>query len=131
VADDERLRVSVGDFLDERGYATLVAGDTRGAIEQLADLQHPCLVLADLLSFAIDYGQLLAALEPGDRLATLPVVLVAPSDSDRRRPTVKKPLDLDILFRIVLDHCCHGGSGGTKKGGQPSIQPPTDRSSTA
>jgi CheY-like chemotaxis protein len=114
VEDDDRIRESVGALLERRGYSAVLAADSEQAFEQLLNIARPCLVLVDLLTPGMDGERLLAALEGSDRIATLPVVLVSvPAPGLLTRPAVvKRPIDLEILYRIVRDHCCGDPSGG-------------------
>jgi hypothetical protein len=47
-------------------------------------------------------------------MATLPMVLVTVTAPDllSRPAVVKRPLDFDILFRMVEQHCCGGRAIG-------------------
>jgi len=124
IEDDEDLRESIAAFLEERGYATVAAEDAERAVDLLCqtDLARPCLVLADLITLRIDWAALMGALEPDDQLATLPMALVAVKTSGRVTARIKKPIDFDLLDRIVKEHCCGGDvEGGTPTGGRDSI----------
>ena len=114
IEDDERWRETIGAFLEVRGYATVLAENAEQAFTLLPTLPRPCLVLLDLLTLRIDFAGLLAALDPNDRLATLPMVLVSVTAPElfSRPACVKRPVNLDILFRIVQEHCCGGKQGG-------------------
>jgi CheY-like chemotaxis protein len=114
IEDDERLRESITSFLEERDYVVECAEDGTHALELLRRVPRPCLVLVDLLMIRIDCAKLIEGLEREDRLATLPVVLfpVSAPDLFSRPAAVKKPVDLEILFRIVEEHCCGGNRGG-------------------
>jgi CheY-like chemotaxis protein len=114
--DDERLRETIGAFLEGQGYPTVLAEDGEQAFELLSTLERPCLLLVDLLTLRIDWSQLFEALGPDDRMATLPMVLVTVSAPDllSRPAVVKRPVDFDILLHMVQDHCCGGKRGGGK-----------------
>jgi CheY-like chemotaxis protein len=116
IEDDERWRETIGAFLEARGYPTALAESAEQAFELLETLDRPCLVLVDCLSMDLDFPKLLAALEVQDRLATLPMVVVSVFAPElfSRPALVKRPVDLEILFRIVQDHCCTGGDGGAR-----------------
>jgi CheY-like chemotaxis protein len=118
IEDDEQIREAIGSFLEDRGYATVPAEDGEQALDLLETIQRPCLVLVDLLTHGIDCNSLLAALAPSDRMATLPMVLVSVSAPHllSRPAVVKRPIDLEIVFRIVRDHCCGEDRGGEKVG---------------
>jgi CheY-like chemotaxis protein len=112
--DDERLREKIGAFLEAKGYPTSLAEDGEEAFELLKTVDRPCLLLVDLLTLPIDWAKLFAALGPNDRMATLPMVLVTVTAPDllSRPAVVKRPLDFDILFRMVEQHCCGGRAIG-------------------
>jgi CheY-like chemotaxis protein len=117
IEDDERLAEAIASFLEDREYPTVLARDCEHALELLGIMDHPCLVLLDPLSANLDYAKVLAALQPADRLATIPVVLVSIRVPAllTRPASVRRLNDLEILFHIVQQHCC----GGTRGGGAP------------
>lgn len=80
-------------------------------------------MLVDVLPTGVDCGEIIAALGPHDRLATLPMVLVSITAPElfSRPAGVKRPVNLEILFRIVQDHCCRGGGGGKVRGGHEAV----------
>jgi FixJ family two-component response regulator len=116
IEDDESVREALGAFLEARGYAATLAEDGHQALDLLATLSRPCLLLVDLLTPGVDCDNLLAALVPDDRLATLPMVLLPVSAPGflSRPAIVKRPVDFEIVFRIVKEHCCEGDRGGGK-----------------
>jgi CheY-like chemotaxis protein len=118
VENDNRVRESIAARLESRGYPTALAESGDEALDRLAEMDRPCLVLVDLLTLSIDWERLLAMLGPHDRVATLPMVLVSLSAPGylSRPAVVKRPPPLDILLRIVDQHCCRGARGG----GQPT-----------
>ena len=121
IEDDEALRQAIGAFLDARGYTTMSADNGERAVELLlsTDLARPCLVLADLITQRIDWASLMSALQPDDRLATLPMALVRVSTQTLQR--VKKPVAFDLLARIVKEHCCGDDGGGEKPRGSRDV----------
>jgi CheY-like chemotaxis protein len=121
IEDSERWRETIGSFLEARGYAMALAEDAEEAFELLQTIQRPCLVLIDLLTLKIDCASLLAMLEPNDRMATLPMVIVSVKAPDlfSRPAAVKRPVDMEIVFRLVKEHCCGGNRvGGAAAGGR-------------
>jgi CheY-like chemotaxis protein len=127
IEDDEKLRDSVSAFLETRGYATVPVEDGQRAIEQLrqAELPRPCLVLADLITLHIDWQALMGALGPDDQIATLPMALVPVKGSSSSQQRIKKPLEFDLLARIVAGHCCGGDrAGGTTTSGRGAARGP-------
>ena len=124
IEDDRALREDIAAFLEDRGYATLPSEDVSGAIALLLqeDVPRPCLVLADLITLVVDWPRLIDTLRPDDQLATLPMALISVQRVGERPHRVKRPIDLELLDRIVKEHCCGGaGDGGRSRGGRDSI----------
>jgi CheY-like chemotaxis protein len=118
IEDDKRIRETLAGVLESRGYPTVPAEDAEEAFQQLVTIERPCLVLVDMLTLRIDGQSLLSALGPNDRIATLPMVLVSiPAPEILSRPAVvKRIVDLQIVMRIVREHCCGEDRGGPVAG---------------
>jgi two-component system, chemotaxis family, chemotaxis protein CheY len=109
VEDNDDIREAIGELLESEGYEIALAEDGERALELLAQLPRPCLLLVDLVMPRMDGWQLLQSLSRDDRLATIPVVVMSAASNATTVPihsTLKKPLDLEILMQIVHDHCC-------------------------
>src|SRR4051794_19553274 len=117
IEDDARLRESIGAFLEDRDYPTVIAEDGDQALELLETLDRPCLVLVDPLSQRVDCTRLVTALCAADRIATIPVVLVSVHAPELlSRPVVRRRLgNVDVLVHILKEHCCRGGAGGPRQ----------------
>lgn len=120
IEDDVRLRGAIATYLEERGYPTVGAEHVDEAMEMLAQLERPCLVLVDPLTIPPDWGSLFRALTAEDRVATLPMVLASITAPGLliRPVAVKRLLDFEVVFRIAQDHCCRGGAPGQGAGGR-------------
>src|SRR5260370_17096199 len=79
VEDDEDIREAIGEILLEEGYDVALAENGQEALEKLAELQRPCLLLVDLVMPEMDGLDLMAALSKNDRLATIPVAVMPPA----------------------------------------------------
>ena len=109
VEDNDDIREAIGELLESEGYEIALAEDGERALEMLAELPRPCLLLVDLIMPRMDGWQLLNFLSRDDRLATIPVVVMsaaAHAVTTPVHPTLKKPVDLEILMEIVRGHCC-------------------------
>jgi two-component system chemotaxis response regulator CheY len=109
VEDNDDIREAIGAILEAEGYEIALAEDGERALELLAELPRPCLLLVDLIMPRMDGWQLLQMLARDDRLATIPVVVMsaaANANTIPTHPTLKKPIDLEILMQIVRGHCC-------------------------
>ena len=103
VEDDDALCEQVATFLSGEGFQVYTASSSVAALPRLADMPRPALVLADLLSPAIDGPTIVAALEPSDRFAILPTVVAARTNATL--PLPKKPIDFADLLKIVSSLC--------------------------
>jgi CheY-like chemotaxis protein len=123
VEDDQDIREAIGNILEDEGYEVALAEHGEHALELLSDIERPCLLLVDLVMPKMDGWQLMKALSKDDRLATIPVVVMSamgrPERLDGQR-LVKKPIDLDIMLRIVREHCCgeRGSDPGSRTQGR-------------
>jgi two-component system, chemotaxis family, chemotaxis protein CheY len=109
VEDNDDIREAIGEILESEGYEIALAEDGERAIQLLAQLPRPCLLLVDLIMPRMDGWELLQFLSRDDRLATIPVVVMSAAANATTvpiHPTLKKPVDLEILMQIVHDHCC-------------------------
>jgi CheY-like chemotaxis protein len=109
VDDDEDVRESIGDLPRGRGYAVMTAADGAEALAMLAGIERPCIVLLDLVMPGMDGWTFLANIQGNPTLATIPVV-IASAHAATHPPTgalglLRKPFELDDLFRIVSEHC--------------------------
>jgi CheY-like chemotaxis protein len=109
VEDDDDIRMMIGEALEDAGYEVGLAPSGQRALDLIGRLPRPCLVLADLIMPDIDGWELMSALSRDDRFATIPVVVISAWESRARpidAPVIKKPFDMDVLLRIVHEHCC-------------------------
>ena len=116
VEDDPDIREMLGELLHDEGYEAALAKDGQQALELLAKIPRPCLVLADLVMPIMDGWELLNALSRDDRLATIPVLIMSgasPKNVPAERTVIKKPADIGVLMQIVHEHCCGSRGAGT------------------
>ena len=109
VEDNDDIREAIAEILEDEGYEIALAEDGERALDRLTTMPRPCLLLVDLIMPRMNGWQLLGALSRDDRFATIPVVVMSAASQATVPPehaTLKKPVDLDILLRIVRDHCC-------------------------
>jgi CheY-like chemotaxis protein len=108
VEDDEDLRDSIRDLLEDKGYVVVTAGDGQEALDALARIQHLCLVLLDLLMPRMDGWDFFDALRARPNLADVPVVVHSSAPS--RAPegvtrVLAKPLQPERLLSVVGEYC--------------------------
>ena len=110
VDDDDAVRDTVVDVLEDADYTVRVAHDGREALHLLRTGERPCLVLLDLMmpnmngwDFALE-----SARDPA--LSGIPICVITAAGSSRPFPgqavaVLKKPIDLRQLLEVVGQHC--------------------------
>ena len=113
VDDEDMIRDSLIEYLDENGYRATGAVDGRDALTKLADPGgRPCVILLDLMMPIMDGKTFRARQLLDPELARIPVIVlsayqgVAKWASDLMLPDhLAKPFKLDDLLRLVHKHC--------------------------
>lgn len=116
VEDDEPIRTAIVDFLRMEGFICYFAENGKAALHRLTEIPHPCLILLDLFMPVMDGLDFLRELkkEHQDWIVTLPIVIVsagAPQSEVVKAALpfasgfVKKPIDLDVLLRLINKYC--------------------------
>jgi CheY-like chemotaxis protein len=110
VDDDDAVRDTVVDVLEDANYSVRAARDGCDALNLLRTGSKPCLVLLDLMmpvmngwDFAVESAQ-----DPA--LRGIPICVITAAGSSRQFPeqavaVLKKPIDLRLLLDIVQKHC--------------------------
>ena len=108
VDDDEDIRETLRDFLEDQGYRVAVAANGQEALDRLHELgQPPCFVLLDLMMPIMDGWRFLDAISGDEHLAQMPVVVStsAPERAPVDRRVIPKPVDLVEILDAVRTHC--------------------------
>ena len=109
VEDDEAIRESLRELLEEEGYPVLTAENGRRALDVLNESHLPGLVLLDLMMPIMNGWQLLERLQANPTYAGLPVVVVSAA-GNATQPAgsvgfIKKPVTLEALLSAVKRYC--------------------------
>lgn len=108
VDDDPAIRDSVRDLLEAEGYAVRTAVDGEDALDQLAQMQPPGLILLDLRMPRLDGWQFLAR-RAGAEGRRVPIVLLSGMTFIRDAPGVAdflaKPIRPEALLACVERFC--------------------------
>ena len=113
VDDDPDIRETLRFVLEDAGYPVYSAENGREALEILSCSELPGLILLDLMMPVMSGDELLKALKAVKALAQIPVAVVTASGAPMpplASNLLKKPVDLDVLLRIVARSCA-GPSG--------------------
>jgi CheY-like chemotaxis protein len=113
IDDEDMIRDSLIEYLDENGYRATGAVDGRDAFLKLAAVdQRPCVILLDLMMPVMDGKAFRARQLLDPELAEIPVIVlsahqgVARAASDLKLSDyLAKPFRLDELLRLVNKHC--------------------------
>ncbi len=112
VDDDEDIRDSLVDFLEDHGHRAMGAANGHEALTLLASSARPCLIILDLMMPVMDGPAFRGQQLQHPALADIPVVVVSAYKDveDRARSLgavrwLSKPLDLPALLQIVEENC--------------------------
>lgn len=108
VEDELELREMMREALELNGYAVVTANEGREALDAMARIERPCLVLLDLLMPGMNGWDFFDEMRARPELAHVPVVVHSSVPS--RAPigvnrVLQKPLDLDGLISVVREYC--------------------------
>ncbi len=109
VDDDPDIRETLRFVLEDAGYPVYSAENGKEALAVLASgKQLPGLILLDLMMPVMSGDEMLRALKAVHALAQIPVTVVTASGAPMpplASGLLKKPVDLDVLLRIVERSC--------------------------
>lgn len=109
VDDDPDIRETLRFVLEDAGYQVYSAENGQEALEVLANTKPlPGLILLDLMMPIMSGDEMLKALKSVHALAEIPVTIVTASGAPMpplASGLLKKPVDLDVLLRIVERSC--------------------------
>jgi CheY-like chemotaxis protein len=107
VEDDNDIRRSVCDILQDEGFTTWSARNGREALDLLHEQRSaPSLILLDLMMPVMDGWQLYERLSHDATFHPIPVVIMSAHMRDARLPSLnwlQKPVKLDRLLSAVGD----------------------------
>jgi two-component system chemotaxis response regulator CheY len=126
VDDDEDLRVSLAEALEESGYAVIQAGNGQRALE-LLEAERPDLVLLDLLMPVLNGWQFCQSKDENPVTAKIPVIAMSAAVSkDPSSPYyidvddfIAKPVELDELLSKIAG--CVTNTRATERAPSPRL----------
>jgi CheY-like chemotaxis protein len=112
VEDDHDLRDALCAVLDDEGYSSAGFPNGREALEYLRRAEPPRLVLLDLMMPVMSGWEFREEQMKDSRLASIPVVILSAhvkadlfGTSLGVARTIRKPLSVDELVRVVARYC--------------------------
>ncbi|MRG91014.1 response regulator [Polyangium spumosum] len=111
VDDNEDIRETMRDFLEEEGYHVVTAkngADALSRLEQLEAGKLPCLMLVDLLMPVMDGVELIRRLRESARFAPVPVIAISAASTVDPPPGTRllpKPVGPTVILEEVRNAC--------------------------
>ena len=107
VEDEQDIRETLRDILEMEGYRVHCASNGKEALDALAEMPRPRLILLDLMMPVMSGYELLQALRANDDLSSIPVTVVSAVGEKLTEGTsvLRKPVDLETLLHAVDEGC--------------------------
>lgn len=107
VDDDRDIREGLQQLLESEGHTVFTASDGQDALEVLATIPRPGMVLLDLMMPRMNGHRFIQMVREDAALANLPIVVLtaAPVSVKDVAGLLRKPPDLDELLKIVERYC--------------------------
>ena len=113
VDDEEMIRDSLVEFLEESGYQAIGAVHGGDALEKLKSLSPlPCVILLDLMMPVVDGPTFRERQLSDPQLSAIPVIVLSAYRGVAKRAAERnvedhldKPLKLSALLELVRKHC--------------------------
>ncbi len=105
VEDDDDIRDSLKELLEEEGYCVDTAEDGRQALAMLHETALPQLILLDLMMPVMDGWQFQRELRKIPTFARLPIIVISASKFSKEplnaAAFIPKPLDAGVLLETI------------------------------
>ena len=108
IEDEDELRESMRDLLEDGGYAVVAARDGQEALDALARIQDLCVVLLDLLMPRMNGWDFFEKMRARPGLSAVPVVVHSSAQSLAPAGVtlvLKKPVQPERLLSVVRAYC--------------------------
>ena len=112
VEDDDDIRDSLKELLEEEGYQVDTAANGEQALNRLRG-EAPQLILLDLMMPVMDGWEFRRHQKADPEMSQVPVIVLSALDQGRAAGLdpaafLKKPLDFDRLLQLVRHYCSDG-----------------------
>jgi CheY-like chemotaxis protein len=113
VDDDEEIRDTLKEILEDEGYAVRSAKNGADALTLLRSLDsNPCIILLDLMMPVMDGFEFRARQLEDTKLEGIPIVVFSADGNTQNKAeslnaaaALRKPVRLEDLLRTVREHC--------------------------
>ncbi len=115
VEDDDDIRDSIKELLEEEGYSIETAANGQQALAKIRGKGAPQLILLDLMMPVMDGWQFQNQLRQDPDCAQIPVIVISASKFSRQRVEadafIPKPLDAGVLLETIENVLSTGAAG--------------------
>lgn len=119
VEDDEGIRDTLRIFLELEGYTAFTAKNGQDGIDVLQTIPNPCLILLDLMMPVMNGWEFIEVISKDAVRSSIPIVIVTAyadqASTINARGIIKKPIDLDVLSKVVKKWCEYNPPVGVTK----------------
>ena len=109
IEDEADIRLALKEALEWQGYRVVTASNGREALDLLSRILLPCLILLDLMMPVMNGWEFSETLRTDKKFASIPIIVVTAYTGRvgeiGAQETIRKPIDLNILFRLVTKYC--------------------------
>lgn len=111
IDDDDALRASLQEFLEQEGFLVVTARDGQRALDLLRSGELPALILLDFMMPVMNGSQFLAVKQREPRLRNIPVVMLSawtrewPGQAMGVEHVLSKPIDPQRLLVLINRYC--------------------------
>jgi CheY-like chemotaxis protein len=108
VEDEKELREMICEVLETNGYAVVTAEEGGEALAAIEQIEHPCLVLLDLLMPGMNGWDFFKEMRARPKYAAVPVIVhsSAPGSAPKGATRVlHKPVEFEQLLEVVREFC--------------------------
>jgi CheY-like chemotaxis protein len=112
VDDDEAIRETLADILQDEGYTVMTAVNGEDALTRLrASDAIPCVILLDLMMPVMSGVEFYDEMRSDPALAAIPVVVISADGNAHRKvramggELIAKPVKIETVLSAVESHC--------------------------
>ncbi|MBU8897246.1 response regulator [Corallococcus sp. H22C18031201] len=108
VEDDDDIRAAVAEILEGEGYDVAIAANGREALDELATMRAPGLILLDLMMPVMNGHEFLTHLRAQARFRDVPVLVLTAVSTEAPKGTrgvLRKPFVVEELLDAVQQLC--------------------------
>lgn len=106
IEDERTTRDSLAELLGKNGREIIGAADGQEALERLAEIPRPCLILLDLAMPRMNGWEFLQRQLADPAIANIPTIVLSGSTLPAgAKHQLAKPVDVDRLLALVDQYC--------------------------